>query len=106
MAMRAPQYLDEYQVSPRVRLRPGDEFRVSGGPYYKMPDGTKIKMAVSGICTFERAVKRGARVYIEARHAVCGCVVLHVEGRRKNEQVPALVCRPYKIRGRKRRAKK
>lgn len=100
--MRALQYLDEYKVSPRVTLRPGDQFRVSAGPYYKMPDGTKVKMAVSGLCTFERVVRRGARIYIEARHAVCGYVVLHVEGRRKNEQVPALVCRPYKIRGRKR----
>lgn len=100
--MRLPQYLDEYRVSPRVTLRRGDQFRVSAGPYYRLSDGTKVRMAVSGVCTFERAVKRGARIYIEARHAVCGCVVLHVEGRRKNEQVPALVCRPYKIRGRKR----
>lgn len=104
--MRKREIFDEYQVSPRVTLRRGDQFRVSGGPYYRLPDGTKTRMAVTGTCTFSRAIKYGARVYIEARHAVCGCVVLHVSGRRKNDQMPALVCRPYKIRGKKRKARK
>lgn len=104
---RRKEYLDEYQVSPRVTLRRGDKFRVSAGPYYRMPDGAKMRMAVSGVCVFNRAVKQGAIVYIEAKHVSCRHdVVLHVQGRRKNTVMPAMVCRPYKIRGKVRVKKK
>jgi hypothetical protein len=92
-------YSDEYRVSARVVLRPGDRFRVSAGPYWRGSDGQRIGMAERGVMTFVRAVHRGAVVLIEARSAA-GCCVLHVAGRRRNRVDPALVCRPYRIKGR------
>ena len=92
-------YSDTYQLSPRVTLTPGDKFRVSGGPYYRMPDGSKIKIAVRGVCTFIRAQHRGAVTLIEARDRE-GFTVLHVAGRRRSKAGPALVCRPYTIKSR------
>lgn len=103
--MKKPEASDEYRVSQRVTLRRGDRFRVSGGPYYRLGDGTKVPMAVRGICTFVRAVQTGSRVYIEARNKE-GSVLLHVAGRRSNKVVPDIVCRPYKIKGRLRKEKK
>lgn len=97
--------LDEYQVSPRVTLRRGDRFRVGAGPYWRLSDGRKIPMAVRGVCTFLRAERVGKRVYLEAI-AKDGAVLLHVEGRRRNRLMPELVCRPYVIRGKKRKGLK
>lgn len=92
-------YSDEYRVSPRVVLRTGDRFRVSGGPYWRTSGGQRIAMAERGVMTFIRAVHRGAVVLIEAR-SEAGYCVLHVAGRRRNRIDPALVCRPYRIKGR------
>lgn len=96
-------YSDEYQVSPRVILRPGDTFRISGGPYWRLSDGTKVPMAVRGLCRFIRAQRRGKLVLLEARSAE-GFTVLHVEGKRRRID-GALVPRPYKVRGRRRTPK-
>lgn len=103
--MKKVEILDEYAVSPRITLRRGDKFRISGGPYYKMLDGRKVPMAVRGVCTFLRAARHGSRIYIEAQNKE-GSVLLHVSGRRRNEWMPGLVCRPYKIKGRLRKEKK
>lgn len=91
--------LTEYRVSERVVLRPGDRFRVTAGPYWRGQDGTRIPMAERGVLTFVRATRRGAIVLIEAR-GDGGTCTLHVEGRRRNRVDPALVCRPYRIKGR------
>jgi len=90
--------LSEWQVSERVVLRRGDKFRVSGGPYYRMPDGTKASMAVRGLLTFSAALVRGNLVLIEAFDAN-GFVCIHVAGRRKNAVGASFVPRPYKVRG-------
>jgi hypothetical protein len=90
----------EYRVSGRVILRPGDRFRVGGGPYYRLASGERVPMATRGIVTFLRAIRcgrGGRRVLIEAA-AGEGTVILHVAGSRTNRMVPGLVCRPYKIR--------
>jgi hypothetical protein len=92
-------YSDEHRVSARVVLRPGDRFRVSGGPYWRGSNGQRIGMAERGVMTFMRAQQRGAVVLIEAR-STAGCCVLHVAGRRRSRVDPALVCRPYRIRSR------
>ncbi len=92
-------YSDEYRVSARVVLRPGDGFRVSAGPYWRNSDGHRIGMAERGVMTFMRAVHRGAVVLIEAR-SEAGFCVLHVAGRRRNRVDSSLVCRPYRIKGR------
>lgn len=97
-----PEILTEYRVSPRVLLRAGDRFRISGGPYIRGAGGEKHGMGYRGVCTFVRAEKLGARVHIYATNKE-GTVLLHVAGRRRNEYVPDLVCRPYKIKGRVRK---
>jgi hypothetical protein len=90
--------VNEYRVSERVVLRPGDRFRVTAGPYWRGQDGSRIPMAERGVLTCVRVVHRGAVVLIEAR-SDAGCCVLHVAGRRRNRVDPALVCRPYRIKG-------
>ena len=88
--------VNEYRVSQRVVLRPGDRFRVTAGPYWRGQDGSRIPMAERGVVTCVRIVRRGAVVLIEAL-GENGCCVLHVAGRRRNRVDPALVCRPYRI---------
>lgn len=91
--------MDEYRVSQRVVLRPGDRFRVTGGPYWRCGDGKRLAMAERGVLTFNRAIRYGSVVLIEAR-SQDGYCVLHVEGRRRSRVDPALVCRPYRIKAR------
>jgi hypothetical protein len=93
----------EYRVSERVVLRPGDRFRVSGGPYYRAADGGRYLMGVRGVIKFRQAVRRGRRVLIEGFDAHGCAVVLHVAGRRRSP-VPGLVPRPYRVTGRVRSA--
>lgn len=96
--------MNGYQISPRVTLHPGDLFRVSGGPYYRLTSGERVPMAARGTFTLV-AIDRGrtGRVQLLA-YGDGGFAVLHVAGRRRS-RVPGLVARPYKIRrvgGRKR----
>lgn len=90
--------LPELRISPRVVLRPGDSFRVSGGPYWRTAGGEKIPLAVRGVCRLVAICRDRRRTYLVA-HARDGIAVLHIEGRRRNRLMPELVCRPYKIRG-------
>lgn len=85
-----------YQLSPRVTLVPGDRFRVSGGPYYRLAGGQRVPMAARGVMTFLAAHRRGQRVTIEARDSGGATVLLHTAGRRRSP-VPGLVPRPYRI---------
>lgn len=89
--------MNEYRLSPRVTIRPGDRFKVTGGPYYRLTSGEKIPMAARGTFTL-LAVEhgRGGRVQLLA-YGPGGYAVLHVAGRRRS-RVPGLVARPYKIR--------
>lgn len=87
-----------YQLSPRVTLTPGDQFTVSGGPYYRGSDGTKIPLAARGRLTFVAVHRTGARVLVEARDGG-GTVMIHLAGRRRSP-VPGVVARAYKIRRR------
>jgi hypothetical protein len=89
----------EYQVSPRVMLKPGDRFRVSGGPYWKTGSGEKLPMATRGVCRFVSCLRRGKLEFLIATSGE-GTVVLHVAGRRRNAMMPEMVCRRYVIRSR------
>jgi len=91
------QTLDEYRVSPRVVLRPGDRFKVSRGPYWRTAAGERVPVAVRGVCTLVAVLRQRSRTFLLARSGE-GTVVLHVEGRRKNRMMPELVCRPYTVR--------
>ena len=90
---------DQYKVSARVVLRPGDKFRAGAGPYWKSSDGRKIPVRARGPFTFVRHCSRGAVEWIEAIDADGAACVLHVAGRRKRIDA-CLVPRPYKIKGR------
>lgn len=97
--------MNTYQLSPRVTLRPGDRFRVSGGPYYRLASGERVSMAARGTFTL-LAVEQTSRGRVQLlAYGSGGYAVLHVAGRRRS-RVPGLVARPYKIRrasGKKRR---
>jgi len=84
-----------YQLSPRVRLQPGDRIRVSSGPYCRL-GGQRIPVAARGLFTIVEVVHERSRVYLLG-YGAGGFAVLHVAGRRKS-RIPGLVCRPYRIR--------
>ena len=86
-----------YQISPRVTLRPGDRFRVTAGPYYRLASSERVRMAARGTFTLV-AVEQGrrGRVCLLA-YGTGGWAVLHVAGRRRS-RVPGLVARPYRVR--------
>jgi len=94
--MIPPTVETEYRLSPRVVLRPGDRFKASAGPYYRLDDGRRVPMAARGAFVLVEIVRQRTRVFLLA-YGRDGWVLLHVEGRRRS-RVPGLVCRPYKIR--------
>jgi hypothetical protein len=95
--MRIPPTVEtEYRLSPRVVLRPGDRFKASAGPYYRLDDGRRVPMAARGTFVLVEIVRQRTRVFLLA-YGRDGWALLHVEGRRRS-RVPGLVCRPYKIR--------
>ena len=95
--MKPPIVETEYQLSPRVTLRPGDRFRVSGGPYYRLATGERVPLAARGVYTL-LAVEQGRRGRVQLlAYGPGGFAVLHVAGRRRS-RVPGLVCRPYRVR--------
>jgi hypothetical protein len=89
---------DEYRVSARVVLRPGDRFRAGAGPYWRGGDGEHIPIRARGPFVFVRHQARGAVEWIEAIDADGAACALHVAGRRRRIDV-SLVPRPYKIKG-------
>lgn len=90
----------EYRLSPRVTLRPGDPFRVTAGPYYRLADGRRVPMAARGVFKLAEVRRHRSRVYLLG-YGREGWALIHVEGRRRSA-VPGMVCRPYRVR----RAKK
>ena len=89
--------MNGFQISPRVTLHPGDRFRVSGGPYYRLASGEKVPLAARGVFTL-LAVDAGRRGRVQLlAYGPGGFAVIHVAGRRKS-RIPSLVCRPYRVR--------
>lgn len=101
---------NQYQVSARVVLQPGDVFRANGGPYYIIHDdnGKRVKssMAAKGPFRFRAYCERGRKKWIEA-HSIKenGFVVLPLT-RWRTIDLPNFVNRPYKILGKKREKKR
>jgi hypothetical protein len=85
-----------YRLSPRVTLHPGDSFRVTGGPYYRLADGRRVPMAVRGVFRLVEVRRHRSRVYLLG-YGREGWALIHVEGRRRSA-VPGLVARPYRVR--------
>ena len=108
MSNRKLQEFDLYQYGPRGVLRPGDLFRVSGGPYYENEDGSKTLMAERA-CSSSAATAKGASRWIEATRVGGGTVVLWVGKAGPNKDLPSFRRKPYKIRKvteRKRKSRK
>ena len=93
---------ETFIVSKRVSLSSGDRFTASGGPYWKLSDGTKLSLRSSGPYTFRSHVQRGAVSWIEALDKSGSFCVLHLTGKRKRIDA-SLVPRPYKIGSKKRK---
>jgi hypothetical protein len=83
-----------YQLSPRVTLAPGDTFRATAGPYYRL-GSQRIPVAARGVFRLVEVVRDRSRVYLLG-YGDGGYSLLHVEGRRRS-RVPGVVCRPYRI---------
>ena len=94
---RKLEVFDQYQYGVRGVLRPGDKFRVSGGPFYVNGDGSKSLMAERGTFVFVRYCVRGAKKWIEARHVEGGNAVLWVGKVVPNGDLPSFKRRPYKV---------
>ncbi|MCE9553857.1 MAG: hypothetical protein K8T91_10855 [Planctomycetes bacterium] len=99
MAPRRLKVWFEYRYGERGVLRPGDRFKVRGGPVYVTDEGQKIPMGEKGVHLFKRYCERGAEKWIEAS-SVNGSnyVILWVGKSHRSPVVAGLVRRPYRIR--------
>jgi hypothetical protein len=99
MAQRKLKVFNEYHYGKRGVLRPGDRFRVRGGPVYINSEGKRISLAERGLHVFRQYCVRGAEKWIEAS-AVGGCshVLIWVGKASRSPVVPNLIRRPYRLR--------
>lgn len=99
MSQRKLKVWDEYRYGERGVLRPGDRFRVRGGPVYVTDQGQKIPMGERGVMSFQRYCERGAEKWIEAS-SVNGSsfVILWVGKSHRSPVVSNLMRRPYRVR--------
>ena len=90
--------LQEYRYGKRGVLRPGDRFRVSGGPVYLTAEGKKIAMGERGVFVFKQYCVRGTARWIEAARADGGgMAVLWVGKPCRSPVVDNLRRRPYRV---------
>lgn len=89
----------EYQISPRVTLRPGDQFKATGGPYYLTAERKKVSIGSRGVFKFVEVMQDGAYVAILARslHSEA-CELIYVGKKRRGRCVKQVVLMPHKIR--------
>ena len=100
---RGVRMLSEYRLSPRVMLRPGDIVRLSSGPYYLLPDGTKRRAADRGLAVISEITERDdGEVFLEGAMISpthhCRITNMHarITGSEKDKSY-FLVDRPYKV---------
>jgi hypothetical protein len=99
MVQRKLQEFDEYRYGVRGVLKPGDHFRVGGGPVYITDDGVEHSVADRGTFKFRRYCVRGAQRWLEAYTADgSSLVTLWVGKPSKSPTVPNLRRKPYTIR--------
>ena len=60
------QTFNEFRYGPRSVLKPGDRFRVGGGPVYITNDGVDHVVAERGLFKFRSYCERGPQKWIEA----------------------------------------
>ena len=97
MAARKLQIKDAFHFGRKNMLRPGDRFRVTGGPIYVTDDGAKIPMYERGVLVFERYCVQGSAKWIEGHRADGGHVVLWVGKPCWSKTISGLRRRPYRI---------
>ena len=98
MPRRKLQEFDQYRYGAWSVLRPGDRFRVMGGPVYITDDGRQFPMYERGEFVFCRYWERGAQKWIVARRADSGgTAILWVGRTMRSPQVPNIRRRPYRI---------
>lgn len=92
------------RIGPRSNLEVGRKFRATGGPRFKLSDGSEISIAARGPFTFRGAEVDGNRIYIHASDRGGSHCVLHIAGERR---APAgVIPVPYRIKSIKRRSKR
>jgi len=100
MARSKIQDFDQYRYGLRGVLKPGDRFRVQGGPVYVTALGVKIPMYERGVLVFRKLCIRGSAKWIEAYRANGGGFVLLWVGKSsRSPTIPNLRRRPYRITG-------
>ena len=99
MSQRKLKVWAEYRYGKQGVLRPGDRFRVRGGPVYVTDQGQKIPMGERGVMRFQRYCERGAEKWIDAS-SVNGSsfVILWVGKSHRSPVVSNLIRRPYRVR--------
>jgi len=85
-----------------VLIQKGDQFKATGGPYWRNSSGEKVPMKAPGPYTFRSHCRKGKLEWVECSDRDGAAAVLHLAGRRSTT-IPGLVCRPYKITGKKRK---
>ena len=96
--------ITEYRIGERSVLRPGTQFRATGGPVYETVEGDQIPIAAKGPFVFRCLHRMQSCLLIEAFDKYGNAAVLHIEGKR-TPPFPGFVARPYKIRSLIRRKK-
>jgi hypothetical protein len=98
MAARKLQIMDAFQFGRQRLLRPGDRFRVTGGPYYVTDNGENIPMYERGVFVFEHYCVQGAAKWIDAyRDDGGGRVFLWVGRPCWSNVIPNLRRQPYRV---------
>jgi hypothetical protein len=86
----------EYRIGERSVLRPGTRFRATGGPLYRLADGTEIPLFARGPFTFRCYLDTGQYQAIEATDKQGNAAILHIGGSRPPPD-DHIIPRPYKI---------
>lgn len=98
----------QFQISPRVAIRPGDLVRfTSGGPTWIDLAGEERRTPLRGIWRVDVVWLRGRRVYLEVTEIQDGMAgasrFVFVHGRAHRTRLfPSILWRPYKVRKAKR----
>ena len=89
--------MNEYRISTRTVLRPGDRFRLIGGPVYTGDDGKEHRMRLAGVFTLIRVIRKGRRIWLDCfgEEQNGGHHVVFVSGRSYRRH--GILFQPFKI---------
>ena len=90
--------LTEYRIGERSVLRPGTRFRATGGPTFRLKDGTEVSLSARGPFVFRCLIRANGCDLIQASDRDGCSAILHIAGERK-PPTPEIIPRPYRIKG-------